>query len=378
MRAHILCACVAGALLSACTTGQANTTPPIATTTANPSNSTLKFAVGTVNFAGIGTGINVLETFRGSNGYSAVPINTATLIGPAGFTAPAGSKDPGSGAATVPLGSVKNQFVIGNVPGTGTILASADGFGIGPPSSSTAGQNFYPAQPQFADVTVGGAAFFPAGAIPIYGGQPAYPAAPLVPSALSSQLLIPSGWPEGFYIVALNAPAPGGTYTLNVSYTQNGANGSQTATASLNPGTVLPPLVSQLGVPLVSTASTGNGGATVTLAAMPPGVTEVIANVIDTNVPPAPGATCLAGAGVATVIFKSAGTQTIPNNLGQGGSPTFCTAIPPAAMGDLLATYAYGFDYDDAALGPPGNTSSSPSLPAQADVTIVAAPPTNE
>jgi hypothetical protein len=367
--AQRIVACLIAGTLCACSTGAASTTPPITSSTASPSNSKLMFAVGTVNFAGVGMGINVLETFRGTNGYSAVPINTATLSGPAGFSGPAGSLDPGAGAPVVPLGSILNSFIIGNA-GNGTILASADGFGMGPPSSATSGLNFYPAQPQFADATPGGQAFFPApptapgqqprpsGALPIYGGQPAYPAAPLVSSALDSQLLIPSGWPEGFYVVALDATPPSGTYTLNVGYTQNSVASSTTATATLNNATVLPPFG-------IVVTSTGNGGATVTLPFLPPGITEVVANVIDTNVPPATGATCYAGAGVATVVFKATGTQTIPSNLGQGGSPTFCS-------GDFLAAYGYGFDYDDVGLGPPSNTKQAPALPAQADVSITA------
>jgi hypothetical protein len=363
---------IAALTLVACSTGGSTTNPPITTSTADPS--VLRFAVGTVNFAGAGLGINVLETFRNAGGYSAVPLNSAALSGPSGFSGPAGSLDPGAGAATVPLGSINNDFIVGTVPGSNTtILASADGFGIGPPSSSAAGQNFYPAQPQFADVTPGGQALFPpaphsqspSGAIPIYGGQPAYPAAPLVASALSSQLLIPSAWPEGFYLLGLNAAPPSGTYTLNVSYVQNGQNANASATASLNNQTVLQPFE-------LSTNSTGNGGATVTLIGpYDPRIVEIIVNVIDANVPPSPGATCLTGAAFATVVFKAAGTQVIPPNLGQGGSKTFCT-------GDLLATYGFGFDYDQYGLGPPGNTSQTPTLPAQADVSITPALPTNE
>jgi hypothetical protein len=356
-------AAAAGALaLAACSTGASTSTPPVTTQTAAPD--ALRFAVGTANFAGAGVGINVLETFRNANGYTAVPINSATLAGPSGFAGPAGSADPGAGAATVPLGSAKNQFVIGSVPGlNNTNLASADGFGIGPPGTSAAGQNFYPAQPQFADVTAGGA-IFGGTAFPIYGGQPAYPAAPYVASVLSSQLLIPSGYPEGFYLLALNAAPPSGTYTLDVSYVQNGVTSNASATATLNNATVLQPF-------LVSLASTGNGGASVTVGIPDPRITEVIVNVLDSNVPPAQGATCLTGAPYATLVFKSSGMQTIPGNLGQGGAPTFC-------KGDTLAAYGFGFDYDEFGLGPPGNLSQTPALPAQADVSITPAMPINE
>ena len=312
MSVHRIAAALTIAALCACSTGASSTTPPITSAPTSPTSNSLKFTVGTVNFAGAGIGINVLETFRGTNGYSAVPINTATLSGPSGFTGPAGSFDPGAGATTIPLGSALNSFVIGSA-GNNTIMASADGFGMGPPSSSAAGLNFYPAQPQFADATPGGQALFPAppaapgsqprpsGALPIYGGPPAYPAAPLVPSALSSQFLIPSGWPEGFYIVALDATPPSGTYTLNVSYTQNNATQNSNVAASLDNTTVLQPFA-------LSTASTGNGGATVTLGPGDPRITEVIADVLDTNAPPL-GFSCPRGVAFTTVLFKTAGTR---------------------------------------------------------------------
>ncbi len=354
------------AALAACTTGQSGGTPPVNFTSGN---GTLNVAVGTVNFAGFGAGVNVLETFRGSNGFTAVPINSAVLTGPAGFAGAPGSTDPGSGQAAIPLGSAHNQFVIGT---GGTILDSADGFGVGPPGSSNAGQNFYPMQPQFGDALAAQLAGFgipnAANIFPvqfIYGGPPAYPPYSYVPSALSSTLAIPSGWSEGFYVVAA-APVPG-SYTLNVSYTQNGTTSTKSKQTTLA-GTLLPPWNPATGITL---ASTGTGGATVT-ASLPPGVKEALVNVLDVNVVAAifpggslpPGATpCQTGLPFATVEFKRSSAQAIPANLGRGGAPTYC-------KGDILVAQAYGFDYDDAELGPPVNTSPDPALPAQADVTI--------
>ena len=358
MRAHL--ALLLPLAITACSTGASNVAPPTASNPAGPgtSNGVLQLAVGVVTSPGGVLGLNVLETFRGANGFTAVPINIATLSGPTGFVGTPGSKDPGSNASTVPLGSLANAFVIGNA-GAGSDLASADGFGIGPPSSSNAGMNFYPAQPQFLDASPLAQALFGTTPAPIYGAPPAYPAAPRVPSALSSQLLIPSGWPEGFYMLALNAPPPSGTYTLSVAYAQNGVNSTVNASATLDATQQLAPF-------LITIASTHDGGATVTLAGpIDPRITHVLANVIDPNVPPAPGATCLAGAGMATVAFTQPGTQTIPPNLGQGGSPTFCS-------GDTLVVHGFGFDYDDMGLGPPANTSPSPAMPAQADISVTA------
>jgi hypothetical protein len=363
------------ATLCGCTTGQSNTTPPIIS---NPSTATPRLAVGTVNFAsfaGTATGINVLEIFRGSNGYSAVPINTATLSGPPGFSAPppipGTTPDPGAGAAQIPLGSARNQFVIGSA-GNGTILASADGFGMGPPSSSVAGQNFYPFQPQFAleaglTMPPPQPSVFPGGPLPIYGGPPAYPPPSLVPSALSAQLMIPSGWAEGFYLVALTSPPPSGQYTLVVNYTANASNVATQATAQLG-NQVLP----FFNPPQI----VGSGGGASVTVQLPPGVTEAIVNVLDANVPPlstllpanpsTPAPTpCPSGAAFTTLVFKQGGptTQNIPANLGAGGAATFCS-------GDTLFAQGFGFDYDDVGLGPPSDTSPTPTLPAQADVTV--------
>ncbi len=346
------------ALLAGCTTGQANTTPPISGGGTGPSNpGVLQLAVGTVNFAGAATGLNVLETFRGSNGYSAVPITSATLAGPATLHGVRASKDPGADAnGTFPLGSAANAFVIGSA-GVTTVLAGADGFGIGPPGCGCPGTNFYPMQPQFADNPNFGSVF-PGGAEPFYGGPPAYPPTALAASALSSLVNIPTEWPEGFYLIGFDA-VPSGAYTLHVSYAQNGVDATTSASASLDAKRVLP----FLGAPSLTAHRDGSLSVAMTL---PRGVTEAIVNVIDANVPPVPNGTCTTGLGFASLVFKHSGTQRVPadlGNYGAGDAQTFCA-------GDLLDAQAFGFDYDDAALGPPGNTAQRPVLPAQADVTI--------
>jgi hypothetical protein len=174
--------------LSSCTTGQLNVTPPL---TFTKTNAVLELSVGTVNFAGAAAGLNVLETDRSGNGYTAIPVNTAVLTGPAGFAGPAGSADPGSGSTSVPLGAAHDAFPEAS---SVTNLAAADGFGIGPPGSSSSSVSPFPLQPQFLDAITAAAPAFPAGEMPIYGGVPAYPP----PSA-------PHGYPEGFYLLALSA-----------------------------------------------------------------------------------------------------------------------------------------------------------------------------
>jgi hypothetical protein len=354
--------------LAGCTTGQSSTTPPTSFTSSKP---VLQLAVGTVNYSDIAVGLNVLETFRGTNGYTAVPVNTATLTGPQGFVGTPGSADPGSEKTAIPIGvtSPRNVFALG--PALTTSLDAADGFGIGPPLSSTTAQNPYPEQPQFND-GVGKlnpyyAEAFPA-TQPIYGGPPAYPLPTSLSSANGQFLSVPSGWSEGFYTLALLQPAPSGSYNLDVQYTQNGIQGSSTASASLNAAKVLPPL------PAPQITASGTGASLI--VEITPGVPYVLVNVLDVNslYPPTAGQTCVAGVTYATVRATQSGQYAISGTLGPNGSPTFCP-------NDELVAIAYGFDYDDYSLGPPANTSQRPALPAQADMTIsvpaVYPPPTS-
>jgi hypothetical protein len=344
--------------LASCTTGQSNLGPP---TTSRPTSAALQLAVGTVNFSGIAVGLNVLATFRGSNGFTAVPINTATLSGPAGFVGTPGSADPGSGRSVVPLGSFspRNTFAIG-AAGQTTQFDAADGYGVGPPLASTTAQNPYPEQPQFLD-GVGKVNPFFAQAFPqtqpIYGGPPAYPLPQTLPSANGMFLSVPSGWSEGFYMLALLSPPPSGTYSLRVAYTQNGIAGSNTTSAALNAANMLPPLPP----PQIVAAGTG---ATLTVG-LTPGVMIALVNVLDVNslFPPQPGQQCFAGVSYATIRMTKSGTYAIPGNLGVNGTATFCP-------NDQLVAQVYGFDYDPYALGPPANTAQRPTLPAQADVTV--------
>ncbi|MBV8332121.1 MAG: hypothetical protein JO192_05235 [Candidatus Eremiobacteraeota bacterium] len=341
--------------LGGCTTGQANTTPPINTGGGGNGSVVLRMSVGTVNFGQPGeVGLNLLETFRDAQGFTAIPISTATLTGPPGFVAPKHSKDPGSGKRVIPIGSHSNQFLV-SPAGTTTVLAGADGFGIGPPGCSCPGINFYPFQPQFVDVAAHGAFF--GQAQPYYGGPPAYPPTTLAASALSALVQIPSSSPEGFYFIALDKRPPAGRYTLAATYSQNGVSHVVRATATLHP---------HLLHAISATATSDHKGGVVVTVAFPPDVVQVLVNVIDANVPPAPSSSpCNAGLGFATLRFDRGGTSRVPDDLGnygKGGAKTFC-------KGDTLNVQIIGFDYDDFGLGPPGNVQQSPALPASADVT---------
>ena len=323
---NALLALLATGALWGCTTSQAGVTPNITT---GPLGGTLELAVGTVNFGGVDAGLNVVETFRGSNGFTAVPINTATLSGPGGFLGLAGSADPGADLAAVPLGSASNFFVVGN---NSTDLASADGFGIGPPGTSQTFANGFPAQPQFGDVGAGGGLF--GGEVPFYGAPPAFPA--------QSGGVIP-GFPEMFYLLDLGGAPPTGSYTLLVSFSQNGVSKSTSTSASLASNALLPTMAA----PSYTADINNDGGGTVNVT-NPAGVTESLVNITDTT----------SGA-LSTVVTHGSGPQ---------------TATVPAGTftaGDSLTLQAFGFDYPDVelVLSSPG---PNPTLPASADVTISA------
>jgi hypothetical protein len=347
-------------LATGCTTGQANTTPTISSGGGGGQNGNyvLQLSVGTANFSGAAVGLNVLETFRDASGFTAVPITSTVLLTPSSLRGVAASKDPGAHAVgRFPLGSVGNTFLIGGA-GAQTEIAGADGFGLGPPSCSCPGVNLYPMQPQFADNPKLAVAFPGHSGEPFYGGPPAYPPTVLAASSQSSLVSIPSSWPEGFYMMGFSH-VPSGKYTLQASYSQSGRSTTVSARAKLNAAHVLP----EMQFPLLTPHKDGSIDVQLSL---PRGVKQALVYVIDANVPPSPGATCITGLGFATVLFNHSGTQKISANLGnygQGGAQTFCN-------GDLIEGQAFGFDYDDFDLGPPMNVEQRPALPAQADMTI--------
>jgi hypothetical protein len=236
----------------------------------------------------------------------------------------------------VPLGSAspRNTFAIGPA-GLTTQLDSADGFGIGPPLAATTAQNSYPEQPQFLDgvgkVNPYFAQAFPQ-TQPVYGGPPAYPLPQTLPSANNMFISVPSGWSEGFYLLALLSPPPSGTYTLHVAYSQNGRGGSATATAALNGAMMLPP------IPPPNITAVGTGASVMVI--LTPGVVTAVANVLDVNAlfPPTPSQQCFAGVAYATVRVPSSGTYAIPGNLGANGTPTFAPAINSSRRSTVSTT----------------------------------------
>ena len=83
-RIHFSAILVAAAILAGCSTNGASINPSVSR--GNLNNDKLQLAVGTANIAFDGAiGLNVVTTFRQSNGLSAVLLDTPTITGPAGF-----------------------------------------------------------------------------------------------------------------------------------------------------------------------------------------------------------------------------------------------------------------------------------------------------
>jgi len=136
---YILAIAAAGVLLSGCGGGGGNGSkgiPPISSV--NPvQTGTLEFAVGTANIYGTKTGLNVVSTYRQSNGLSNVLVDTPTITGP--FTLPA--------AAPVQAGFSVDAYSTMINAADNYVTASDTANGITPP---------VPSGPSVSEVAAGG------------------------------------------------------------------------------------------------------------------------------------------------------------------------------------------------------------------------------
>lgn len=167
------------------------------------------------------------------------------------------------------------------------------------------------------------------------------------------------GYPSGFTLFGATPVA--GAYTLTVVVPGNspsaGPVATKTATATLTSVAGLPAEPIPLGV-----ASDGAGGVTVTVGPPPAGATHQVLYVVGVSASTGSPTFYTARADSAgTYAFSTAAVG--PQNAQGQHQPLF-------GAGDSVYAYAVGADYDVLALGPPGNVSPSPALPAQADVTV--------
>ncbi len=356
-------------------------------------NSALQFKVGTALFSDGTVGLNTLVTFRSTAGASAATINTPVITGPAGFVVPnnaqtsaAGNTDVGTNTirGTAPGGSTVTTFgtaggafaygfqninqafgtngfaqFVNNVADNTALYQDAD-------STIVVGSGKGNVQNVIGPKILGAAKLGAIGnayTMPLYAPEQSRLPFLLGPPAVLnfhtgnfSSLFL--GYDSGF--TAFAATPVAGTYTLSVSVPattqQNSASFSQSAMlASVTPlGAESTP---------VTISSGGDGGAAFTAAAPPAGVTNQLLYVVDVS---------------ATTAFPTMYTCVVPT---AGGTCNFtatsgpvatgaATGGPPFATGDSIYAYVVGSDYDIIAPGPPANFAESPTLPAQADITI--------
>jgi hypothetical protein len=300
----------------------------------SPSYSSLQFAVGTANLYGDGRiGLNVVSTFRQTNGKSATGVNSPRITGPFQILAPpvpsyeelnSGFPDPYTtvfnggpswreqhGGAilstpqTVQPGTPScdgpgpfppgRGFVVcphGLAPNTTTFGQSGGVFAMGlQPANAVAataqGYSYQPyPQPFFANNLVKGDPTSSYQFVP-WGGPPAFD--PDADGMGTRDGLIIQGTDsfgdpyflgvgEGFTAFD-GVKIRGGTYTLTVAVSTVGNGGvvstsSVVKSASLDPGLILPTLHAPVFTP------NGAGGGDLT-ASLPPGVTEAYIQIVD-------------------------------------------------------------------------------------------------
>jgi hypothetical protein len=309
--------------------GSATSAPPVSTVNpTSPNYSSLQFSVGTANMYGVTTGLNVVSTFRQTNGASATGVNTPTLSGPITINA---LPQPGFGEANSGFpdpyvtvfsgGPSLREFGTGSVAGTpqsvaqGTPVCDAvgtvpSGFQSCPaglsPNTSTFGESggvfAMGLAPYNAVPSTGQAYSYQPYPQPLYGQQ----------DTTSSYLFIPWGGPPAFDpdgtglgerdgagsingidsfgdpyflgvgegITAFDGVAPSsGSYTLAVGVSTVGNGGAVststlTKTATLNAATVLPAITS----PVFTPDDNGGGSFSFTL---PGGATEAEVQIVD-------------------------------------------------------------------------------------------------
>jgi len=426
------CAVVA-AMLAGCQAGQTgpNGIPKI--TSVNPlSTGKLQFAVGTANLYGTSTGLNVVSTYRQSNGLSNVLVDTPTITGP--FTLPATSTagslgfDPYStlyagpsveeAAATTGEITGTSQNVHPGTPACDSTTTCSDPSATGPnvnvaPNTSTFGQAggvFVNGISPGNSTDAGTAASYVPYTEPMYdssmnvfvpfGGPPAFPGDKNGLGLRDGLFNIGSGdvgIPLGittFNFVTVST----GTYTLSVqvptgnngdteSYGTVTATGTMASTATL--GTITAPTLTL----------DGNGGGTISIPSFPTGVTEEIVEIADFGDGDPDGGLNCQGAGGSNEVSTyypieatTPGTYTLPDTIGPNTtitsgvntitpSETICTAAANAAAsstapgGDNYTVQAIGADYPLLVSLYPNSKSQTPTLTGpsgQADITISA------
>lgn len=350
----IILAVIASTALASCSAGS---TGPPSITTANPATiGKLQFAVGTANIYGTSTGLNVVSTFRQTNGKSAVGVDTPTISGPFTFTMPASTAggaviDPYTfdtdNYSTLPAGPSNAEVSSTVIEGTPQTVRpgtpSCDGPApcpqpTGPaisPNTTTFGQTGgvfgMGLQPSNATINTTAASYMPyseplydttANAFYPYGGPPAFdPDKNGMGTRDGLWNLAPggtSGGPELGMLEGLTTfegvTPSAGTYSMSVAIQSQGSNGT-VSTAKVSASAVLgsTALLGTATAPALS--FDGNGGASFTVGSLPGGVTEAYVEIVDWGPGGTPG----------TYPSPQAGPANCQGSLGTSAYPVYFT-----------------------------------------------------
>jgi hypothetical protein len=344
MRAFVatLAACAVFALAGC--GGMANSGPPISSVNpVSPSYASLQFAVGTANIYGNAqVGLNVVSTFRQTNGHSATGVNTPTITGQNfGVTAPPSAADGFSDPFTTlfTFTNSSGQLIQGGPSvresGTSSIFGTpqtvqsgtpaCDGPGPFPPAPANESFTACPAGLSANTSTFGqSGGVFAMGLAPYnftsntgqeYSLQP-YPQPFFVTSDVASNSLyqfVPWGGPPAFDqdgngmgtrdglnpggtdsfgfayglgigegVTAFDGVKPGtGTYTLSVAISSIGSGGTSTGTRTATAQlSSLAPLPT-VTAPVFTPDGNGGGSVTVSLATICAACTEGLLQIVD-------------------------------------------------------------------------------------------------
>ena len=410
---------IAFALVGCGASGGSNAPAP--NTIANLNSNTLQVAVGTVNLYGAANaGLNVVTTYRQTNGKSGTLLNSPTLTLPAATglaavgAAGGAAYDPTStilaGPATAAeaagvLGSTSQAYGVNCATAISTFGQSGGVFGLGiepynstsqadclPPGVSSTGTPFQvaPYPVPLYDTTAGDPnAFVP------WGGPPAFTLVNSGGDSVVGSSNYPTGTAgisEGIDVFKGVAAVANSKYTLSVAVPANTGTTTQTASFTTPAAlTNLPTVTSPAYVP-----DAAGGGTFVTPALPAGGITEAYLQLTDFGPAKVGGVdqkSCNAASTAHPVYYTiettTGGTLTLPDTIGPGGAPSVCTATQNAAVttnaagvgADQLAIQVIGFDYDAFsatynASVPATLTNAAPALTGAnnaADMTIGAA-----
>lgn len=339
----------AGILLSGCTSGRIGVEPP--TQVADVQNGTkLQFAVGTANFGGT-IDLNTVVTYRQANGLAGTLDNTPVITGPAGFVVPAGAPPAGNiDAGTNHISGVPPvQPGTAATPATFGTSGGAFAYGFAPANATTSGNPNYPGN-------AAGAGFgnaLGAGNISFSYTQPLYASGatrlpfligPPVTPDIRNGTYPPGflGYPSGFTSFQVTPVA--GTYGLTVTVPGNTPSAAPVATFNVSAT-----LTNVAGLPTITSPvlAAGTTGVDITVAPPVAGVTHQVLYFADVD----------ANGNASFWTFDATA----------GGTFNVSTGISDQ---DEIGAWVVGADYDVLGLAPPGNTSQTPALPAQADITV--------